>query len=585
MKRFHFTEVFFWGIISLLTFSCSNDFLYEKSSLHELTSVQSTIAVSPAWAAEDYPVTCQEAGNAAFRIVEKPDWLTVGSLTGTFTDGAASIHCSAKETKDFSQIGIYYDYMTIEDENGGKYTVQVFYVSEGNPRIETAPANIHLDAGNLSQLQIVNTGEGILVWQVAECPEWLQLSTYDNPLVLVSNGMPGGILPQGAFATLSLDINFSGNIPDKMSGQIVIESNDKANPQKTIPVNVDPGSPRIPPYLYNQTLDFGRTATSLSLELYNQGNGILLWEFTGLPEWLTCSPQHGTLTYNRQTVTFTADRNRVPEGTWSATVYLNSNDATSPKIPVAVKIRNATANPAGVVDVDGNVTAARLDKPNGKLYYTTAQPNRLVELDIVSKTVTRSLDLTKAPACFSISDDGKKIVIGQAGQFSVVDLNGFTLTGEWAVYCPVNDIAWATNDVVTYTPGGNVQFGDLYWIDIRTGIISTGTDYFSVYHGSLIKKLPGQEYLLYTDLRLFPGGISVIDIQTKNRQYYTHESIGNFWFSQNGKYLFCEELSIYRVSDLVNRNDVSPIAVFRERPVWVDDHTATNSVWSLQSAG
>ncbi|MDR2680894.1 MAG: hypothetical protein LBC47_08820 [Tannerella sp.] len=467
-------KIIFWGIAALLPFSCSNDFLHEKLlTADEIASVQSSIIVSPGGEAEDYPVVCPGAGDAGFRIVEKPDWLIVGSLTGKFTGGATSVNCSAKKVNDFSKVGIYCDFMTIEDENGKKYVVQVIYLNEGDPRI------------NL--------------------------------------------------------------------------------------------------YLYDQPLDFGKTGTSVDLIFSNQGNGILVWEFTGLPEWLACSQTRGAMThYDQRTVTFTADRNRVPEGKSSVIIYLNSNDASNPKIPITLEIRNAVNNPAGIVDIDGNVTDALLDKSNGKLYYTTAQPNRLVEFDIVSKTVTRSLDLAKAPSCFSISANGQEIAVGQSGQFSIVNRNGFTLTKVQEAYYQINDIAWATDDMVTYTPAGNGQWNRLYWADIHTGATFAGTN---VYHQSLIQKIPGYDGMLYTNLQLFPGGITVLNIQTKDTQYYTHESIGNFWFSRDGKYLFCGETQIYRVSDLVSRENISPIAAFQARPVWIDDHTASNSVWSLQGSG
>ncbi|MDR1631644.1 MAG: hypothetical protein LBR97_01970 [Dysgonamonadaceae bacterium] len=588
MKCFHFIKIIFSGIISLLLFSCNNDFLYEKSLLTDGTALgqSSSIVVSPGWDAADYPVICPDAGNANFRITQKPDWLIVGSPEGKFTNGTALINCSAEEVNDFSIVGIYCDFMTIEDENGKKYPLQVAYINEGNPRIETSP-EIYISVNYQSELKISNTGDGILIWQVMECPKWLQLnSSISNfPNIQSDNGMPAGMVSQGSFS-LYMSLDFSGNIPEKLNGQIVIASNDKTNPLKTIPVAVDLGNPLISFYLYNQTLDFGKTGTSIDLEFSNQNNGILLWEFTGLPEWLTCSQTSGALiNYNWKTVTFIADRSRVPAGTSFTTIYLNSNDANNPKIPITVKIRNNTGNPAGIVDVDGNITDAWLDKPNGKLYYTTVQPNKLVAFDMVSKTVTRSLDLKKAPSCFSISDNGQEMAIGQAGQFSIVDLNSFTLTKELEAYYQINDIAWATDDVVVYTPQTG-QWENLCWTDITT---SKTTSIYGAYGGSIIKKIPGYNYMLYTDLSLSPGGISVYNIQTKEEQYYTHESIGNFWFSQNGKYLFCRDFPIYRVSDLVSRNDISPIATFQTPdyfyPIWIDDNTAANSVWFLQSSG
>jgi hypothetical protein len=551
--------------------------------------VQLTIVVSPDWDAEDYPVVCPAAKDANFRITGKPDWLIVGSLDGKFTNGTALINCSATKVEDFAAIGIYCEFMTIEDENGEKYAIQVAYINEGNPRIET-PENISINANNpQAMLRIVNQSEGILIWQVVECPEWLQLDFPNNPYMQSNDGMPSGLLLKDAPVELFLSFNFSGNISEKMSGQVVIASNDKTNPLKTIQVNVDLGNPSI--YFYDQLLDFGKTGTSVGLNFYNQNDGILLWQFTDLPEWLTCSQIKGSIIYDWQNVTFTADRNRVPEGSFSTTIYLNSNDASNPKIPITVKIRNSTANPAGIIDIEGNVTDAWLDKSTGKLYYTTAQPNKLIEFDMVSKTARR-LDLTNAPFCFSISDNGQEMAIGQAGQFSILDLNSFELVKELNANYQINDIAWATDDVVTYTPAAYVELDSLDWVDIRTNIPSTGTEYFRIYYRSLIKKIPGHNYMLYTSLILSPSGISVMDVQTKNRQYYTPESIGNFWFSQNGQYLFCSENKIYRVSDLVSRGNITPIATFQTDyygyyypTIWIDDHTATNSVWLLRNAG
>jgi hypothetical protein len=586
MKRFHLIKTIFSGIIGLLFLSCNNDFLYENSLTFDgTTTAQSTIVVSPDWDAEDYPVVCPAAKNANFRITGKPDWLTVGSLDGKFTNGTALINCSATKVADFAAIGIYYEFMTIEDENGGKYAIQVAYINEGNPRIET-PENIGINANNhQAMLRIVNQSEGILIWQVVECPEWLQLDFPNNPYMQSNDGMPSGLLLKDVSTELYLSLIFSGNISQKMTGQVVIASNDKTNPLKTIQVNVDLGNPHIS--LYSMQLDFGKTGTSAGLDIRNQNDGILLWQFTDLPEWLTCSQTKGRIiNYGWQNVTFTADRNRVPEGVFSTTIYLNSNDASNPEIPITVKIRNSTANPAGIIDIEGNVTDAWLDKSTEKLYYTTAQPNKLIEFDIALKTVKRSLDLTKAPSCFSISDNGQEMAIGQAGQFSIVDLNNFKIVKELDAYYQINDIAWATDDVIVYTPKEG-QWGNMYWTDITT---NSTISIYGVYGGSIIKKIPGYDYMLYTDLNLSPGGISVVNVQTKNEQYYTHESIGNFWFSQNGQYLFCRENKIYRVSDLVSRGDISPVATFWTDyygyyPFWIDDHTETNSVWLLRNAG
>jgi hypothetical protein len=577
MKSNHYKIIIFL-LANLLFFSCSNDFLYEKSPLAEETAtLESAILVSPTWDAKDYPILAPKATiNTNFRIIDAPEWLILSSISGKFSNGTAYINCSAREMKEFSKIGIYHEVMTIEDERDQKYFIQVAYVNEGNPRIET-PEKIAINPVYYNfPIRIFNKGEGILIWQMIQCPEWLDFQNYEQ--------YPSGILMQDDVTQLYCNVNFDIFF-EVLKGQIVIANNDKTNPQKVIDVSIDLGNPRI--YISSfSTLDFGKTATLLSLEFSNQHNGILTWQLSDLPEWLTCSETKGMLFgYNWKTVTFTADRSRVPEGVSTTTIYLNSNDAANPRIPITVKIRNITTNPANVTGIDGTVTDACFDKSSGKLYYTTAQPNRFVEFDIASKTVTRSLSLTKAPSCFSISDNGQEVAIGQAGQFSIVNFDNFTLSQELNANYQINDIAWATDDMVVYTPQTR-QWDDLCWTNIRT---NSTTNIYGAYYGSIIKKISGHDYMLYTDLNLYPGGISVYNIQTKDRQYYTHESIGNFWFSQNGKYLFCGNNQVYRIVDLVSKDNILPIANFNSNyssyPVWIDDSNSTDKVWVLQSSG
>jgi hypothetical protein len=563
-----YIKYIFACFILLQSFSCSNDFLNEGSEPISIP-VQSNIIVSPEWGASDYPIYGYEIGNAKFNLTNVPEWLNISSTSGRFENDTAYVRCSAIRNNNFSEIGIYNARMTIEIENKGKYPITASYINEGNPRIETT-STFHYTGGDvLGDITIRNTGNGILIWAITECPEWIKVNQVSD------------IMPQNAERVLSLSYR---SIPEDFRGRIVISCNDKSQPEVVVNFSLDPGNPSLS--AYNDVIDFGNAVTNISFEFSNQGQGALIWEWVDLPEWLSATQTKGVLNaYSWVNLQFNCNRSLVPEGNHSVTIHLKTNTKNNPLFPVTVRVRNSTKNSENVVDIEGNITDAWMDKQTDILYLITAQPNALLAYDTKTRTVIRKLNLSKAPHCFSVTENTKKAAIGHSGIISIVDLTDFSVTKEINANYQVFDIEWGVDDWICYTPEENLQWVKFNWINTLTD--ATHTSLESIYGGTIVKKIPGKNYLIVSK-NLSPTGISVYNLSTREQQFYTHGDIGNYWFSMDGNYFFDTQCAVYRTSDVITHSDVYPIGrlqytlQYSNAPIWIDHNQTTNSLWMIR---
>ena len=573
------------SLVISLAFSCGNDFLTDEPTF---ISEGSPIVISPEWETQDYEIYCEDVGNAEFTVAHAPSWLTISSPSGQFINHVATLNCKANVYKDFSKIGMYHALITLSVEGKGNVAIPVLYIVEGNPVIEIANSvTISYDNPNGSSLLIKNAGNGILMWSVIQRPEWLLMygEMYESSViedysvyVSPSNGQ--------SFIYLSLDptVSFSENL----SGKILIQTNDKNKPIVEVEVEIDVemnlGNPSL--YIWDEysTIDFGRTETSLYFNFSNQGSGILTWQIEGCPEWLTVSEYNGALyMYNGVNLTFSCNREIMPDGINTTTIYLKTNDKTRPSFPITVIARSNTANPDNVKPIDGNITDAYFDKQTNVLYLTTAQPNRFIAYDLHTKSILQEISLAKAPTCFTVSEDRHKAAIGHSGLISAINMENFTLTKTIEISYLVYDIAWTDDDWYCYTQkGGN--FTNLHSINIET---EAGQDYNEGGYGSSytdgatnVGKVPGQPYIIAARRETSPTGIIVYDINTRSNKNYMHESIGNFWFPPDGKYLFESNMgSVFKTADIMTFSDIVGFAPIDKLKLDSNQYSYYNINW------
>ncbi|MDR0724889.1 MAG: hypothetical protein LBF59_02630, partial [Prevotellaceae bacterium] len=576
------------GLILPAIFSCSNDFLREDNMSLLLTpeGTYNTISISPEWGSGDYPLYSREAGNAKFSIPDVPHWLNISSTTGQFVNGTAYITCSASVCDEFAEVGVYSVTLIIDIEGVGKYVFPLYYITEGTPDI-SATETLELDILNFDygkSLNVANKGEGILVWNIIDFPEWITVNPYSSSGILFPYETTSvNITYNEDFISLE-DISLD-KIKDKYTGKIIIASNDKKKPQTVTDVILNIGSPSA--RYYTDMIDFERTETVLSFYTENFGDGILIWQIEDYPEWITLSQTHGFLTsYGNIEIRVTCDRSKLPAGASSGEITIRTNDPQNPVHRITVKCRNGNGNSDNVFPINGTVTDAQFDKNADILYLATSQPNRLLAYDVKTKSTAYETDLPNAPTCFSISFDRGKIVVGHEGKISVIDMTSQKVEKVMEVENIVYDVEWGADNWCCYTPGTTVDHCNLKWINTVSGELDeSGNSY--LYGGSIIRKIPGQDYIIASQLYLSPSGITVFDSQTREYVNYFHKSIDNFWLSADGTYLFDSYNNVYKTSAFPSQTEVSPVAQLKTEQYvyakWIDHNPATGNLWVLRN--
>ena len=576
----HFFKIILLLSVTAAFFACSDEFVNEKLDISGVAA--SAIVISPDWDDDDYEFTCEGVMNADFTISSKPEWLVLDSSSGKITDSMATIHGSANPEPRFSKVGIYVDQMIVT-ASGKEYAVPVYYITEGNPSVQVNRA-FELDYNNYNnQLQISNSGDGILLWDIVMLPDWLtvNMSQFNSMSVM---------LGKGATASLPFTFNLQAAAQNNLKGTIVLMTNDKNNPMVEIAVAANLGTPDLS--FFDTQMDFGNSETTKTIRMYTHGGGILTWRFEGLPQWLSVSTASGMVMPYSSTgdLTFTCNRSNLQPGLNSATFYLKTNDPDQSSVAIKVSIR-VPGLIANIKALKGHIVDAAFDKITNTLFYVTSQPNQLVAYDVTAKTVVHEVALSKTPTCLAMDENFKKALVGHEGTISIVELSGYSVSKTYDLNSTVYDLEWADENWFCYTRANSTS-SDLYWINSNTNQTHETFTNYSLGTADL-KKIPHQPYIIASRKNLSPTGIFVYDLQTKTQKSYTHTSIGNVWFFNQGESMVTGTSYIYRSSDVTAASGTftsgpSSIGVlnysqYRAESWWLDHCEANHSIWALFS--
>jgi len=577
----HFFKIFLFLSASVAFFSCSDEFVNEKSTISGVAA--SAIIISPEWEADDYEFKCEGIKTGEFTINSKPGWLILDSSAGEFTDSIATVHGTVETVSGYASPGVYVDQMVIT--TGGKqYAVPIYYITEGTPSVQLSHS-FEIAYNNYNPLQISNTGDGILLWDVVSMPEWLKVDQgqFDPTSFMIA---------KGRIASLPLILDSKAALQNSLTGTLVLKTNDKSHPLVEIAVTANLGTPQLT--FYNDKIDFGSTQTSKRLDINNYGSGILVWSIEGLPDWLSVSPASGMFTsYQSADVVLTCDRSKMQPGFYSATINLKTNSPNKTLIPISVIVRVPGIN-ANLKPIEGNIFDAAFDKNTNTLYYVTGLPNKLVAYDVTAKTVLHEVFLSKAPTCLSIDENFKQALIGHGGLISKVDLSTFQVSKTYELNTTVYDVEWAKDDWFCYTTT-NTSTYSLLWMNSSTGntYLTPQSPMNYNLRTAVLKKVPNQPYIIACRRDVSPTGIFVFDLDTKALKSYSHTSIDNTWFFNQGEFIITGYSSIIRTSIVTGAtggdvNTPGSIGVLKAgdytNAIWWADYSAANhSIWALLS--
>ncbi|MDR1417237.1 MAG: hypothetical protein LBJ57_07475, partial [Prevotellaceae bacterium] len=309
----------FAGFAFFALSSCSDDFLAENVAGLLLSDSDPTIYVSPKEGTRTHSVRYPAAGDAEFSIEYAPEWLNIVSSTGRFTNGVASISCYASENSAFSQVGIYVFSLILDIKGKGKYAIPACYVSEGFPiaQLTPHPSELQFDSHNsMHSLSIANGGDGILIWAVEECPEWLTVD------------VTSGVLSLGESRSISVSLSYAHPpLKEKTAGKIVIANNAGGNIVISVAYSVGP--PIFSCY-YPEVAIYSFTPTA-SLTFSNNGESALTWRVKQFPAWLTVSKVQGDLDSNEyETMELVCDPSGLSSGEHLGIITIETND---PQLP------------------------------------------------------------------------------------------------------------------------------------------------------------------------------------------------------------------------------------------------------------
>ena len=228
MKTKIFISTLLLGFFTVFIHSCSDDFLNEGWNY-----AVEQLYLLPDDDAKEYPIVYEKAGNATFTIINKPDWLKVESMEGQFNNGIAKLTCSAIRNNLFTEKLVYFANMTIEVSGIGKIFVDVGY-NNGVPGYPSNPVFVYEGIEPIyfgkdvtkQSVRFVNEGKSILIWEVKECPEWINMKTIDYVYP---------ILPK----EITIICNRSGLSEGLHKGVIIISTNDKDRPTHVINVQCE----------------------------------------------------------------------------------------------------------------------------------------------------------------------------------------------------------------------------------------------------------------------------------------------------------------------------------------------------------
>jgi len=208
--------VMFFAVLTGLVFSCSNDFLDMQYPTNYIPG--DSLFVMSDVPSFEHALDMRNSKPANWKLFQFPKWLEITPKEGSANPGASvNLQFSVTKNEMYFDLGIFALPLVFEVEDVGlvQHTVVVWNV--GEPEISNTPSVIEVDYTLQGMYQIVNSGHGILLWEVVNKPAWLTLETTE------------GMLNAHEYGIWHYSVNPEGLEPGDYSGKVEIRSNASAS--------------------------------------------------------------------------------------------------------------------------------------------------------------------------------------------------------------------------------------------------------------------------------------------------------------------------------------------------------------------
>lgn len=286
------------------------------------------------------------------------------------------------------------------------------------------------------------------------------------------------------------------------------------------------------------------------LTIANTGVGLMVWEITSKPDWLTVSFTKDTLYPNESSEVeiWIKTEMMTPGEMLTGNIAILSNARFSHTlIPVTVNMSSIPPSDPG--QATSILTDAEYHHDSGIMAICTKSPNQLFLINKVTG-VWDTIPLDKTPMCISFTEDGHKAVLGYSvASVAYIDVDNSEIIAEYNIDCIPYDIVPGENGWCYITPVSD-QWVKLRNLNLTTGEVSTTAT--MIYEKTIIKKVPGKPYMAGSQLGLSPSDLLIFDVtdgKAKDAITNYFESIGHFWLSKDGVRLYSEYGNVYTLPE------------------------------------
>ena len=229
-------------------------------------------------------------GALKWEISVSQGWLTVTPQSETITDTS---QVTVIVDRSGLSPGNYGGVIGITS-NGGDQFVNVSMGVPSPPKLKVVPNTLNFETGLTTlTFNIINSGDGTLIWDISEDVEWLGLSSYSGTTTTETDPIE-----------VIVDRKGLPRAPGTYEGRLTVNS--AADTSVVEVIVIVPSEPTLA--VSATKLDFGTEGTKRMFAITNAGTGTLTWKVSADKDWIALDPESGTTSDETDEITVTVDR-------------------------------------------------------------------------------------------------------------------------------------------------------------------------------------------------------------------------------------------------------------------------------------